>query len=98
MNDPTAKRIPIKRKGGGCLPKHIPPPKFLADPNHRKKTLKTHLYKILALKKKDRRGLEEGDITRLSHFYSCMTRQIGLGDESDYVTKAKAVLEEPKDA
>lgn len=91
VSDP--KRKPIKRKGGGRLRKDIPEPKFLADPQHRKKTLKNHLYKQLKLKKQDRCGLEEGDITRISHFYACMTRQIGEGDEALYVHKARAVLE-----
>jgi len=91
-NKPNSKRRPIKRKGGS-LPVRIPEPVFLADPAHRKKTLKSHLYKMLKRRVAERNDLHEGDILRLSHFYHCMVRQLGLGEEKDYVTKGQAVLE-----
>jgi len=91
-NKPNSKRRPIKRKSG-CLPVRVPEPVFLADPAHRKKTLKSHLYKMLKRKVAERKDLHEGDILRLSHFYHCMVRQLGKGDEKDYVTKGRAVIE-----
>ena len=37
----------VTRPNHGELPRHIAEPSFLADPNHRKKTLKGELYRML---------------------------------------------------
>jgi hypothetical protein len=90
-NKPSDKSRPIKRKGG-CLPVDVPEPKFLADPSHRKKTLKNHLYKMLKKKKDERHGLVDGDIVRLTQFWIYMVRQLKDAPEEEYEDRAAAVL------
>ena len=84
----------VPRPDRGGLPGYIPEPKFLADPNHRKKTLKGVLYGILKRRIKERHGLTKVDVIRLVNNFAYMIRGLWkLPSPDDYVPAGKAVLE-----
>jgi len=84
----------VVRPNKGELPGHMPEPKFLADPNHRKKTLKGVLYKHLKAKKKDRHGLTRCDIIRVTTNFCYMVRSIQQHTTDEAIVNAgKAVVE-----
>lgn len=89
--------LPVPTKDdrtSGLLRYPIPPPDFLADPAHRKKTLRNHLWKLMGRGKKGgNAGLVEGDILRLTMYFIYMVRQLHDLPESEWVNAAKAVLE-----
>ena len=43
----------VVRPDYGCIPRHMPEPRFVADPNHRRKTLASALYALASLAKTD---------------------------------------------
>ena len=101
LNNNTTERPTHVTKGGnivtrpdkGGLPRHIPEPSFLADPNHRKKTLKGALYGCLKRKKADRHGLTKVDVIRITNNFAYMMRSLQELPNSDlFVEKGKAVL------
>ena len=83
-----------KRPDKGGLPGHIPEPKFLADPNHRKRTLNTEMYRLVNKKVNDRHTFTRCDVLRLSTNFAYMARTLteDMTDEQ-LTTRAKAVLE-----
>ena len=85
--------VPRPDKGG--LPGYIPEPKFLADPNHRKKTLRGVLYGVLKKRVAERHGLTKVDVIRLVNNFAYMIRTLHQLEDSDAVRvdAAKAVLE-----
>ena len=74
----------VYRQNHGMLPVHIPEPSFLADPNHRKKTLKGELYRHLKKPIAQRGGLTQVDIMRVTTNFAYMVRSL----------PAKATIEE----
>ena len=77
----------------GTLRNNIPRPNFLADPAHRKKTVRNKLYKLLQKKKGDRHGFTEGDLLRIvTNFIYCV-RQLPTILEDEWVDSVKAVLD-----
>ena len=84
--------VPRPDKGG--LPGFIPEPSFLADPNHRKKTLKGALYGTLKKKKAERFGLTKVDVIRVTNNFAYMMRGLHqLPSTDDFEDAGKAVLE-----
>ena len=81
------------RPDHGELNYPAPESKFLADPAHRKKTLRNKLCKVLGRKKKERCGFSPADIIRLCTNFAHMSRQLPSLMECEWVDAAKAVLE-----
>ena len=101
LNNNTDERPRIINKNGnlvlrpnhGELPRHIPEPTFLADPNHRKKTLKGDLYRHFKKKVADRGGLTRVDIMRIATNFAYMMRMLSMKPEAEHAECAKAVVE-----
>jgi hypothetical protein len=93
-NVPVPPKKGVGKRTPGRLKYPVPEPRFLADPAHRKKTLRNHLWK---LKKKGIKGgnygLVEGDILRLSRYFIYMARQLKDVPKEDWIDSGKAVLE-----
>jgi len=84
----------VVRPNRGELPRHIPEPKMLADPNHRKKTLKGVLYKHLKVRKDLRHGLTRCDVIRVTTNFCYMVRSLKqYTTDDEIVTAGKAVVE-----
>jgi len=82
------------RPNRGELPRHVPEPEFLADPNHRKKTLKGVLYKHLKTKTKERCGLTRCDVMRVTTNFCYMVRSLQQCTTDEQILNAgKAVVE-----
>jgi len=83
----------VVRPDYGEVPAHMPEPGFLADPGHRKKTLKGDLYrlekKVAAVKK----TMTKCDCVRVSTNYGYMSRTLPGVDEAEFVDRGRAVLE-----
>lgn len=93
---PPTIRLPsgqTKKREGGVLSGTVVEPIFLGDPAHRKKALKSRLYKVVNGRNADRHGMNQGDIIRVPNNYVYMINQIGSLDESEWENTAKAVLE-----
>jgi len=89
-----------KNKGElGVRPDHgelrhpIPEPQFLADPAHRKKTLRNHLYKKWGKAKAKENKLHEGDIIRITRNFAYMSRQLPKLPKDKWADAGKAVLQ-----
>ena len=83
-----------RRPNKGALPLRIPKqPGFLADPNHRKKTLKNALYSLLGKNVDDRLTFTKCDLIRLGKNFAFMARTLPLCQPCEYLNKGKAVLE-----
>ena len=83
----------VVRPDYGEVPAYMPEPTFLADPGHRKKTLKGVLYKLEQQKKADKKTMTKCDCVRISTNFAYMTRTLPGVDESEWVDRGKAVLE-----
>ena len=83
----------VLRPNHGALPRHIPEPGFLADPNHRKKTLKGQLYRHYKKRKADRDGLTKVDIMRVSTNFAYCVRTLSSKPIDEYELAGKAVVE-----
>lgn len=83
-----------KRPDKGMLPSDMEEPKFLADPNHRKRTLKGELYRLVNKKVADRHTLTKCDVLRISMNFAYMARTLKEDMTDDVIVeRAKAVLE-----
>ena len=84
----------VERPDHGEVPRHMPEPIFLVDPNHRKKTLKGDLCRQVKMKVKDRKTLTLCDCVRLATNFAHMARALKhkTADE-EIVTAGKAALE-----
>lgn len=82
----------VYRPNHGELPAHLVEPVFLADPNHRKKTLKGELYRQLKKPVGTRCGLTCVDVLRVTTTFAYMCRSL---HEKDEILEAhgKAVVE-----
>jgi hypothetical protein len=81
------------RPDNGKLPKHIPEPTFLSDPNHRKKLWTKELRKMLPWAAEKRHGLSINDVLRLGKSYGYMIRALKSKSETEFVGCGQAVLE-----
>ena len=82
------------RPDHGQLPRHMPEPTFVADPNHRKKTLKGELYRHLAKNKEQRCGLTKVDVMRIAQNFAYMIRTLKNKESSaEFVPAGQAVVE-----
>jgi hypothetical protein len=70
--DKTIKFVDEDRPDSGRLPGHVTEPKWVADPNHRKKLFTKDLRAFKADTSKDRFGMSDMDVTRLGKNYGYM--------------------------
>jgi hypothetical protein len=98
----TGKRPKVTSKAGneytrsnkGSLRYPIPEPQFLADPAHRKKTLRNRLYNVLGKQTlANWCGIGEGDILRVTKNFAYMTRQLPSLGREEWEDSSKAVVE-----
>jgi hypothetical protein len=82
------------RPDKGKLPRNVPEPLFVADPNHRRKGLTGELIKLDKSRVQLKLTMTRMDSTRIGKNFGYMARQLrNLQDESMYEDAAKAVLE-----
>jgi hypothetical protein len=82
------------RPNKGKLPRHIPEPAWVHDPNHRKRVLTGDLHKLLASKVSNRFTMTKMDISRLGKNYGYMVRSLNMDMSPEDMSMAgKAVLE-----
>ena len=70
-----------------------PEPIFLADPGHRKKTLKGHMYRLREKRKAETKGITDVDILRISTNFAYMMNSLPTLDRSKWRSAARAVVE-----
>lgn len=82
------------RPNKGKLPRHVPEPAWVHDPNHRKRVLTGDLHKLLASKASEKFTMTKMDIIRLGKNYGYMVRSLNLTmPEEDITAAGLAVLE-----
>jgi hypothetical protein len=82
------------RPDRGRLPRTVPEPKFVADPNHRRKVLTGELIALANSKVAEKATMTRMDSTRIGKSYGYMIRrQLKNMQETDYIRAGKAVLE-----
>ena len=82
-----------KKQDHGEIPSYMPMPSFVADPSHRKKTLKGELFRMFYSKVATKKTLTKCDIYRISQNFAFMSRTLPGVDPSEYVDRGKAVVE-----
>jgi hypothetical protein len=89
----TGRSVPCPDKGR--LPGHIiPEPKFVTNPNHRKKVFMKHLHALKAMKASKRCTITRMDITRLGkNLFGYMARGLRRHPEEEWTDAGKAVIE-----
>ena len=80
------------RNDTGRLRYPIPQPIFIADPSHRKKTLKSKLYGLKSKKVADSHGMCDVDCIRIATNFAYMSRQLPFRPEAEWEKAGKAVL------
>jgi len=83
----------VVRPDYGDVPAHMPEPYFLADPGHRKKTLKGDLYRLEKKTVAVKKTMTKCDCVRVSTNYGYMSRTLPGVDEAQFVDRGRAVLE-----
>jgi hypothetical protein len=81
------------RKDKGKLPRDVPEPNFVADPNHRRMQLTGELITLDKAKVSEKATMTRMDTTRIGKNFGYMARSLNRGEEELYCNKAKAVLE-----
>jgi hypothetical protein len=81
------------RPDNGKLPADVPEPKFVADPNHRRKGLTGELIKLDMSRKDLKLTMTRMDSTRIGKNFGYMARTLKNKSEEDYESAAAAVLE-----
>ena len=81
------------RNDTGKLWPSTPEPLSVADPAHRKKTLRNRLCSFNNLTKKRKHGFGPADITRIAKNFSCFVNTSNKLDHSQWEAKAKCVLD-----
>jgi hypothetical protein len=77
----------------GKLPSHINEPVFVADPNHRRKTLMKQLLALAKQPTPTRFTMTKMDATRIEKNFSYMIRQLPkMEDDDHYFHAGQAVL------
>ena len=93
----------VPRPDKGSIPAHMPEPQFLADPNHRRKTLANELYALEKLgkqpdkkdpKKKWNLTMTKMDVLRLSKNFAFMSKTLkNKTSDQEMLDSSKAVIE-----
>jgi len=83
----------VDRPDHGEVPRQMPEPKFLADPSHRKKTLKGELHRLEKKTVAMKKTITKCDCVRISTNFAYMTRTLPGAPPSEHVDRGKAVLE-----
>jgi len=83
----------VVRPDKGELPADIPEPSFLADPNHRKKSLANVLHQLEGKKASTKFTMTKMDVLRLATNFAYMVRTLPQQSEDNCVTCGKAVLD-----
>jgi len=83
----------VVRPDKGALPGDMPEPLFLADPNHRKKSLANVLYGLESLKSAQKLTMTKMDVLRIATNFAYMVRTLPNQPEERHVQCGKAVLE-----
>jgi hypothetical protein len=81
------------RPDKGKLPAHVPQPKFVADPNHRRKGLTGELIKLDKSRAEIKQTMTRMDSTRIGKNFAYMARTLKDRPSHEFVDAAKAVLE-----
>jgi hypothetical protein len=81
------------RPDKGKLPGRIPEPKFVADPNHRKKVFTGDLWKIHAKGVADKMTITKMDINRLGTGFGFMIKSLHKRPTTEWLDAANAVVE-----
>jgi hypothetical protein len=81
------------RPDKGKLPGHVPEPLFVADPNHRRKTLTGEFIKLDMMKKDLKFTMTRMDSMRLGKNFGYMARSLKGMPQAEWMTAANAVLE-----
>jgi hypothetical protein len=81
------------RPDKGKLPRHVPEPLFVADPNHRRKGLTGELISLDASKVDTKLTMTRMDSIRIGKNFGYMARTLTRRPEEEYVDAAKACLE-----
>jgi hypothetical protein len=78
----------------GKLPANVPEPKFVADPNHRRKLLTGELYNLAKQRMELKATMTRMDAARIGKNFGYMSRSLfQLPDTSEYTIRAAACLE-----
>jgi len=83
----------VPRPDKGNLPIDMQQPDFLADPSHRKKSVRNVIYTLLSMKKANRLGCTKMDAMRIGTNFAYMSRALPNKAESECVDAGKAVIE-----
>jgi hypothetical protein len=81
------------RPDKGKLPGHVPEPRFVADPNHRRKVLTGELIKLDTSKINEKHTMTRMDSTRLGKNFGYMARTLKTKSQAEFMEAANAVLE-----
>jgi len=88
------KGVETTRPTTGGIPANVPEPTFLADPNHRKKTLRNALYEVINTRKVSARGgLTECDVIWVTTNFAYMARLLKDKPVDAFEQSGKAVVE-----
>jgi len=83
----------VVRPDKGNLPADMPEPRFLADPNHRKKSLANVLHGLESMKSAQKLTMTKMDVLRISTNFAHMVRMLPNQPGERHVECGKAVLE-----
>jgi hypothetical protein len=81
------------RPDKGKLPGHVPEPRFVADPNHRRKGFLGELIKMDTSNVSAKFTMTRMDSTRLGTNFGYMARALKAKPQAEWITAAEAVLE-----
>jgi hypothetical protein len=82
-----------QRKDNGKLPFDVPEPKFVADPNHRRKGLTGELIKLDMSRKDIKLTMTRMDSTRIGKNFGYMARTLKQRPQEEFQDAAASVLE-----
>jgi hypothetical protein len=77
----------------GKLPAHVPEPRFVADPNHRRKVLSGDLIKLDIACVKEKATMTWMDTTRTTKNFGYMVQSLKTKPQCEFIDAANAVLD-----
>jgi hypothetical protein len=83
----------IRRKDNGKLPADVPEPKFVCDPNHRRKGLTGELIKLDMSRREIKLTMTRMDSTRIGKNFGYMARTLKDRPQEEFKDAAASVLE-----
>jgi len=81
------------REDTGRLKLCVPQPTFVADPSHRKKTLRNKLYALNNLPAPQKHGFGPADITRIVKNFSYFVNTMSTIDSTQWAVQGRCVLD-----